>query len=391
MAAEIRIGRILGIPVYLHLTFLIILPLFVYFFSAPQDQVRILSIPMTFTQLDADLWVKYAFGTTATVIFFLTIFTHELAHSYVARSYGVKIRSITLMIFGGVSSMEDVPRDPGQEWRMAFAGPFSSFAVGVFSLALMYVIDLVDIASMLADGIVILLGLVGIYNLLLAGFNMIPAFPMDGGRVLRAYFATKMPYMEATRKAARIGRYFAVGMAILGIFNIFLILIALFVYIAASEEEKSVTVTESLHGVPVKHVMTGAVQTAHPDMTVQQLHELMLATGHMGFPVVDGALLLGIVTHADSAKVPRESLGIVRVRDIMTRDVVSVDPDTDSSKALRTMYDSKISMLVVVDRGALVGVVTQKDFMRAVNTFLAQKQVIRWGEQFPHQPPPPSV
>ena len=391
MATEIRIGRILGIPVYLHLTFLIILPLFVYLFSAPQTQVRIFGMPMTFTDLDADLWVKYAFGTAATLIFFLTIFTHELAHSYVARSYGVKIRSITLMIFGGVSSMEDLPRNPGQEWRMAFAGPFSSLAIGVTSLLTMYAIDPIISESMIGEGIVILLGLMGIYNLLLAGFNMIPAFPMDGGRVLRAYLASKMPYMEATKKAARVGRYFAIGMGIFGIFtfNFFLILIAMFVYIGASEEEQAVTVTESLHGVPVKQLMIGAVQVAHPDMTVQQLHELMLATGHMGFPVVDSALL-GIVTHAESVKVPRESLGIVRVRDIMTRNVVSVDPDMDSSKALRAMYDSKVGMLVVLDHGALVGIVTHKDFIRAVNSALAQRHVMRWGEQFPPQPPPSS-
>src|SRR4030065_2194306 len=95
MATEIRIGRILGIPVYLHLTFLIILPLFVYLFSAPQTQVRIFRMSMTFTDLDADLWVKYAFGTAATLIVFLTIFTHELAHSYVARSCGGEIRRST--------------------------------------------------------------------------------------------------------------------------------------------------------------------------------------------------------------------------------------------------------------------------------------------------------
>jgi CBS domain-containing protein len=220
---------------------------------------------------------------------------------------------------------------------------------------------------------------------------MIPAFPMDGGRVLRAYFVSKMPYMEATKKAARVGRYFAIGMAIVGIFflNFFLILIALFVYIGASEEEQAVTITESLHGVPVRQLMTDAVQVVHPDMTVQQLHELMLATGHMGFPVVENGLV-GIVTHADSAKVPRESLGLTRIRDVMTKDVVSVAPDMDSSKALRLMYDRKISRLVVVDQGRLLGIVTHKDFMRAVNAALSQRQVMKWGAQFPPQPPPTS-
>jgi len=389
MAAEIRIGRILGIPVYLHLTFLIILPLFVYLFSDPENPVKILGIPVSFAELDAESWVKYVFGTIATAIFFLTIFVHELAHSYLARSYGVRIKSITLMLFGGVSSMEEIPRDPHQEWRMAFAGPFSSFAIGGVSLLLMIALDPLADGSVLGEGTVLLLGLMAVYNLLLAGFNMIPAFPMDGGRVLRAYFASKMPYIDATRKAVRVGRYFAIGMAIFGIFslNFFLILIAMFVYIGASEEEQSVTITESLHGIPVRQVMASPVQTAHPDMTVQQLHELMLATGHMGFPVA-GAGIEGIVTHAESKKVPRESLGIMRVRDIMAKDFLSVDPGTDSAKALRMMYDGKQSMLLVLENGALVGLVTQKDFMRAVNIALSQRRVMRWGEQFPPQPPP---
>jgi Zn-dependent protease len=368
MAAEIRIGRIFGIPVYLHLTFLIILPLFVYLFSAPSQQVKILGIPMTFTTLDTALWVKYAFGTVATAMFFATIFVHELAHSYLARAYGVKVKSITLMLFGGVSSMEEMPRDPRQEWRMAFSGPLTSFVIGIVSLGAMYGLDAVVGSSVFGDGMVILLGLIGIYNLLLAGFNIIPAFPMDGGRVLRAYLASKMSYIEATRKAARVGRYFAIGMAILGIFifNFFLILIALFVYIGATEEEQSVAITESLHGVPVRQVMSGPVLTAHPDMTVQQLHELMLATGHMGFPVVDGALQ-GLVTHADSSRVPREAVGTVRVRDIMSKDLTIVAPEMDGAKALKLFYERRAVMLMVVENGALIGIVTHKDFARAVN------------------------
>jgi Zn-dependent protease/CBS domain-containing protein len=391
MAAEIRIGRILGIPVYLHLTFLIILPLFVYLFSAPRDSVTMFGIQLNFTELDAALWVKYAFGTLATIIFFMTILIHELAHSYLARSYGVKIRSITLMLFGGVSAMEDIPRDPRQEWRMAFAGPFSSLTIGGVSLLLMFAIDPLTDGSVAVEGVTILLGLMAVYNLLLAGFNLIPAFPMDGGRVLRAYFASRMPYLDATMKAARIGRYFAIGMGILGIFtlNFFLILIALFVYIGASEEEQAVTITESLHGIQVRQLMTDAVQVVHPDMTIQQLHEIMLATGHMGFPVVENGLV-GVVAQADTAKLPREALSTTRIRDIMVREPLTVSPDTDASKALRLMYDRRMSRLMVMDQGRLVGIVTHKDFMRAVNYALSRKRGTVWGEQFPPQPPPAS-
>src|SRR5512137_1526898 len=131
MAASIRIGRIFGIPIYMHLTFFIILPLFIYVFSAPPSQVTILGIPLSFTDLPVHLWVKYLFGTAAAIIFFLTVLAHEVAHSYLAQKYGVKIKNITLMVFGGVSSMEDIPRKDGQEWRMAAAGPFTSLAIGL--------------------------------------------------------------------------------------------------------------------------------------------------------------------------------------------------------------------------------------------------------------------
>ncbi|MBN1677670.1 MAG: CBS domain-containing protein [Candidatus Thermoplasmatota archaeon] len=386
MAAAIRIGRILGIPIYLHLTFLLILPLFIYIFSAPATDVTIADIPLSFRGLETDLWVKYAFGTVAALVFFGTILAHELAHSYLALRYGVKIRSITLMVFGGVSSMEELPRLPGQEWRMAFAGPFTSMVVGLISYGLVLLLRLLELDSMLLDGVVILLGLMAVYNLLLAGFNMIPAFPMDGGRVLRAYFASKMSYLEATKKAARIGRYFAIAMGIFGIFyNFFFILIALFVYIAATEEEQATTITESLQGLTVRDLMTREVEVVHPDMSVQQLHDLMLATHHMGFPVVDNGLV-GIVTLSDTHKVPKDRLHLTQINDIMTRNVITVDPGEDAARALKLMSERKIGRLVVEEAGRLAGIVTQKDFLRAIDMASVRQGLARWGEQF--QPPP---
>ncbi len=388
MAAAIRIGRILGIPIYLHLTFLLILPLFIYIFSAPSVDVVIAGMPLSFRGLETDLWVKYAFGTVAALVFFGTILAHELAHSYLALRYGVKIRSITLMVFGGVSSMEELPRLPRQEWRMAFAGPFTSMVVGLVSYGFVLLLRLFDFGHVLLEGTVILLGLMAVYNLLLAGFNMIPAFPMDGGRVLRAYFASRMSYIEATKKAARIGRYFAIAMGIFGIFyNFFFILIALFVYIAATEEEQATTITESLQGLTVRDLMTREVQVVHPDMAVQQLRDMMLATRHMGFPVVDNDLV-GIVTLSDTHKVPKEKLPLARVRDIMTTNVITVRPDEEAARALKLMSEKKIGRLVVQEAGRLVGFVTRKDFLRAIDMASAKQGSMRWGEQF--QPPPPT-
>ncbi len=284
--------------------------------------------------------------------------------------------------------MEEIPRQPGQEWRMAFAGPLSSLLVGAASYLLMVVLKLVESGSVIIEGMVILLGLMALYNMLLAAFNLIPAFPMDGGRVLRAFFATRMPYLEATKKAARIGRYFAIGMAVFGIFyNFWFILIALFVYIGASEEEQATTISESLQGVTVRQLMSSSVQVVHPDMTVQQLHDLMLSTRHMGFPVVDNGLV-GIVTLSDTHKVSREQLPHARVRDIMTRDVVTVPPDMDASKALYLTSERRIGRLVVMEGGRLAGIVTKKDFLRAVDVMAARKQATRWGQQFPPTEPP---
>lgn len=391
MAAAIRIGRIFGIPIYLHLTFLIILPLFIYVFSAPPNQVNVLGVPLSFTNLNASLAVKYLFGTVATIIFFATIVAHEVAHSYLAQKYGVKIKSITLMIFGGVSQMEEVPRGYGQEWKMAAAGPFTSLGIGVVTYLAWFGLKFVPNPSLALTGIVILLGLTGIYNLLLAGFNLLPAFPMDGGRVLRSLFAERMPFVEATKRAAKIGRYFAIGMAIFGIFyNLFFIVIALFVYIAASEEEQSTIVTESLRGVSVKELMSTNVEVVHPDTTVQQLHDVMLSTKHMGFPVVDRGLV-GIVTLTDTHKVPRDRVQTTRVADIMTRNVVTVSPETDAAKALTLMIERKVSRLIVMDGPAIAGIVTQKDFMREVNILAVKKQTARWGEQFSQPPLAPPV
>src|SRR5512137_3010448 len=386
MAASIGIGRIFGIPIKLHITFLIIFPLFVYIFSDPSTKTEILSLPMSFKDLAISTLDKYIWGTVAAVLFFAAILAHEVAHSYLALKYGVKIKSITLMIFGGVSAMEEVPRQPGQEWRMAFAGPLTSLVIGCASLLAMILFQLLNATSVEIDALVVLLGMTGIYNILLAGFNLIPAFPMDGGRLLRSFYARRMTFMEATIRAARIGRYFAIAMAIFGLFyNFFFIIIALFVYIGATEEEQATTITESLHGKTVRDLMTAPVQVVHPDMSVQELHDLMLSTRFMGFPVVDNGLV-GIVTLTDTQRYPKDRLQTLRVRDIMTRNVVTVTPDMDASKALALMTQKKISRLVVMEGTNIAGVVTQRDFLRAINIAVVSTRSPKTAF---FQPPPP--
>ena len=391
MSASLKIGRIFGIPIFIHITFLFILPLFVWVFS--EGSGTLLGITMGFGELDASTTVRYIFGTAAAVLFFVTILTHELAHSYLAMKYGVRIKSITLMLFGGVASMEEMPKAPGQELRMAFAGPLSSLLVGAVSYGVMFALDSSSDATVI-QGLAILFGLIALYNVLLAAFNLIPAFPMDGGRVLRSYLASRMSHLEATRKAAKVGRYAAIGMGFIGLitFNIWLILIAFFVYIGATDEEQATVISDSLEGLKVRQIMTDAVQVVHPDMSVHQLLDLMHATRHMGFPVVSGGLV-GIVTVTDTHKVPADRLYFAKVGEIMTRDVVTVPPDMDAAQAFRLMGERKIGRLVVLQDGRLAGILTNKDLRRAVDLANART---RGQGQMPYPPlqvpppPPPS-
>ncbi|UCE90979.1 MAG: site-2 protease family protein [Methanobacteriota archaeon] len=392
-----KIGRIFGIPIYLHLTFLIILPLFVWVFSS--ESLRIFGITLGFEGLDTTMAVEYAFGTAAAVIFFATILAHELAHSYVAIRYGVTIRSITLMLFGGVASMEEMPRKPGQELKMALAGPMTSLAIGLVSYVAMIFVRELAIGTVAAEGLEILLGIIAFYNVLLAGFNLIPAFPMDGGRMLRSFLATRMSNIDATRRAASVAKVLAAAMGVFGIVfgNIFLIFIAFFVYMGAKEEEQATVITESLEGFTVRQLMNENVQTVHPNISVQQMMDTMMATRMMGFPVVDQGLLVGIVTLTDTDKVPKERAGMTMVRDIMSRSVVTVRPNLPASDAIKLISKRNVGRLPVVDdSGALVGIVTRKDFLRMVEIMEARRKGATWGppewhlqhERRQHPPPP---
>lgn len=396
MNSSIKIGRVFGIPIFLHLTFLIILPLFVWVFS--EGNAKLLGITIGFGDLDVVVEVRYIFGTIAAIIFFATILAHELAHSYVAIRYGVKIRHITLMLFGGVASMEEIPRQPGQELKMAFAGPMTSLVIGMVAYLMMVVVDGLGSQAVEVEGVSILLGIIAFYNVLLAGFNLLPAFPMDGGRVLRSFLSSRMSHVEATKKAASVAKVLAAIMAFFGIlsFNVFLIFIAFFVYVGAKEEEQATIISESLEGMTVGQLMTTGVQVVRPDMSVQQLLDMMLVTRRMGYPVVDNGLV-GMVTLSDTNKVPKQEVHLRAVRDIMSTDVVTVPPELPASEALKIMAKRNISRLPVMDSsGSLIGIVTKKDFLRMVEIVEARKRGTAWGQpgwdqQQQWRPPPPQT
>ena len=250
MRASIQIGKVIGIPVRLHFTFLIIVPLIVLMFAEGPGPFGLGDTE------DLSKLFRYFLAAIAAFLFFLSLLLHELSHSYVAMRYGTKIRSITLFIFGGLAMMEDLPREPEKEWRIAIAGPLMSFALGGTFLFAHFGITAAHVA--MYDPLTILLFSLGLLNVVLAAFNLLPAFPMDGGRVLRAFLAKRMQFLKATKKAVFVGKALAVIMAIVGFmpdpfifystgevripFNPWLTLVALFLYIAATEEE-SATIT----------------------------------------------------------------------------------------------------------------------------------------------------
>ncbi|HIH43524.1 MAG TPA: CBS domain-containing protein [Candidatus Methanoperedenaceae archaeon] len=356
MKTSFQIGRIMGIPIRLHITFLLILPVFVLAFAGN---------PAPFFGDIQPAGLRYMLSTAAVLLLFAGILVHEVMHSYFAIRNGVKVQNITLLLLGGVSSMSEIPRNPSVEWKMAFVGPATSLVIGG---ALVFAYEMVVPGFNAGDPYLRLLWLTGTINLMLGIFNLIPAFPMDGGRILRAWLAGRMPYVQATHTAAYVGKMFAFTMGIAGLLipNIWLILIAFFIYIGASEEEKGTEIAFTLEGVSVRDIMSEDVVSVPPDMSIAGLVDLMFEEKHMGYPVVERGSLIGIVTFSDVRNIPREKRGEVRVSDVMSPRVLSVSPGDRAVDVLKLLNSNGIGRTIVIQDGRVVGIVSRTDLVRSI-------------------------
>jgi Zn-dependent protease/predicted transcriptional regulator len=356
-----QIGKVMGIPVRLHLTFLLIIPWVAYIFAGVSTTMLGKVYGFGMVQPELSRWM-YSFAFA--VLLFLCVALHELGHSYVALRYGIAIRSITLYLFGGVASMENIPRDPRMELWLAFAGPAVSGGLSLL-LGLAYIP-----ASFLGayHPLPILLWTLSMMNLILMGFNLIPAFPMDGGRLLRAWFATRMPYVTATKRAASIGKVFAMMMAGIGLFtrSILTLVVALFVYIGASEEERATEINVSLEGIRVRRIMSSNIKTIGPNSTLRELMDLMFNEKHRGYPVVEGDKLQGIVTLTDLQRIPDHLRESTIVSEIMSRKIYVIGPDEEAASAMKIMSERKIRRLPVLEDGKLIGIISREDLVRAI-------------------------
>ncbi len=365
MKVSFQIGKIMGIPIKLHITFLLILPVFALIFASNPA-------PYGFSNV-SEVSTRYILAFATTILLFSSILLHEIGHSYFAKKYGVKIDSITLLLFGGVASMEEIPRNPAQEAKMAIAGPMVSFTIGTMCLLFNGVIS--GLQPSFSDGNIFhVIWLLGYINLIVGVFNLLPAFPMDGGRILRAWFATSMSYVKATQKAAYIGKMFAFMMGIFGIVGVpgliypnpWFILIAFFIYIGASEEARTTTVSVILEKVPVQKVMSSDIVSVQPSMTIDELSKLMFEKKHMGYPVIEGNNLKGIVTFTDMHTIPQQERANVLVSDVMTRDVATIPIDADASEALKLISTRNIGRVLVTDNNSIAGILSRTDLVRAL-------------------------
>lgn len=372
MAPSLKIGSVMGIPIKLHITFLLILPFIAFSFAVSPAPFGFSNVP--------DMWVRIGLSLLAAIFLFVCVLIHELAHSYIAVHNGIKIGGITLFLFGGVSEMEDIPRNPAVEMLMAFVGPATSVVLGIIFAAIYYLIPAVRQNMYLGTTVWLLMYM----NIALGIFNIIPAFPMDGGRVLRGFLAERMPYIKATRIAVSVGKTFAYILALLGILiwsygGVWFIVIALFIYMAASEEERSTTISLTLESIKVKDIMTPEVHTMDAGATVAQAIDTMFKLKHLGYPVMENGKMVGIVTLTDVSRLPPEARSATPVRDVMTRKVITLKPDDDAFEALQKLSTNKIGRLVVVEGDRIAGIISRTDVLKALELY----EVARTGKAQP--------
>ncbi|MCS7178072.1 MAG: site-2 protease family protein [Anaerolineae bacterium] len=356
---SLKLITIQGIPVRVHITFPLVLLWAAVQFGRGQTHVGQGAL----------------FGVVVTLLLFLCVVLHELAHSLLAIQFGGRVIEITLLPLGGVAQMERLPERPYQELLMALAGPVTSGVIGV-GLALLTVflfplrIWTDFLRSLSSSGPLswsYLLPYLAITNLFLAGFNLLPAFPMDGGRVLRAILATVMPYGRATALAVRVGQALAWMLGLLGLLSrdVLLILVALFVYSGATQEGHLVQLRTALAGLRVRQVYSHSPQVVHPEDPLGHAADLMLEGFQSDFPVCEEGRVVGMLTRTGVLRGLKEHGPQIAIRQVMEPEFLVVGPDDDLFDVQQRISESGAEAVPVVDGGIFLGLLTRQDLEEA--------------------------
>lgn len=358
---SIKLLKIKGIDIKVHLTFVLILIWAAYRWSVSTGE-----------------GVQGAlFGIVATLLLFVSVTLHELGHSFQALKYGVKVRDITLMPMGGLAQMEEIPEDPNKELRIAIAGPLVNFGIAALLIgvgALLNARALVSLEELQASlGHVSWSGLLAYLtsaNLMLGLFNLIPAYPMDGGRVLRALLAKKMNHAKATKIAAQVGQGLALLMGLWGFMSgsWTLVLIAIFIWMGAGQENQGVQVKHILGETTVGQAMTRSPHALRVNDSLSKAVELTLSTSQADFPVLEWGSnrLAGLISEVDLLR-GLQSLGAdAAAREIMRTRVAYASPDEPLHTAQQKMLMGRTRALPVLNaEGELLGLLTAGDINEA--------------------------
>jgi Zn-dependent protease/CBS domain-containing protein len=355
MGNSLRLLRVKGIDIRVHITFPLILV-----WAAIQ-----------FGWLNGLGMDGAIFGIIVTLLLFSIVVLHELGHSLAALRYGVPVKQIVLLPIGGVAQLARMPEKPAQEFVIAIAGPLVNVALALvfaiiaplagFTLTMGSLSEnILDLARASMSSI---FAYVFISNLFLAGFNLLPAFPMDGGRILRAILAARMSYPRATAIAVTIGQALAWLLGLYGFLGggFFIVLIAIFIFVGASQEGQLVQLRSVLGSLQVEQAYSRQAQTLSPESTLNDVVELTLNSFQADFPVCDGSSLVGIITHSRLIqtlnKYPPETL----VRDVMVEGIPYVSPDEGLFEVQKRFSEYGVDALPVVDQGRFLGIITSKD------------------------------
>jgi len=361
MKGAIRLGSIRGIEIGVHYNWLLIFFLVAW------------SLAMGYFPQSYPGWTQLVYWTTgviASILLFVSVLLHELAHSFVAQARGLPVRSITLFIFGGVSNIVREAENPRTEFAMAVVGPLSSLVIaGVF-----YGLFLVVPNKL--DPLVALLSYLALINAFLAVFNLIPGFPLDGGRVLRSIiWGATGNLVKATNIAATVGRLFGWGLIGVGLFQIlrgnflgglWIAFIGWFLSNAADSSRQETTVQEYLKGFKVKDVMTPNPQTISPGATVLEVVQGIFSQYHRrAVPVARDDKLVGIVTLTNIRGLPQEKWAITPVEAIMTKAPLQcVSPEDDLARAMAMIAEQDVNQVLVCTDSGLVGIISRADIIR---------------------------
>ncbi|MGE0372627.1 MAG: site-2 protease family protein [Gammaproteobacteria bacterium] len=334
-------------------------------------------------------------GVTFMVLLFLCVLLHEFGHVFAARRYGVQTPDITLLPIGGVARLERIPEQPSQELAIAAAGP----AVNVVIAALLFLVmggtiqpDAMEPRNA-GDN---LLASLLIANVFLVVFNLIPAFPMDGGRMLRALLAYRWGYGRATQVAASIGQGVAFLLGFLGLFtNPMLLFIAVFVYLGAASEAHAVQMRQVSQGMRVSDAMITRFETLSPLSRIEDAVQCLIQTTQHEFPIVDGAgVMRGILTRDDMIRALRDQGPDLSVTEVMRRDIPTVHRAQSLENALRVLQENRLPAIAVIDSaGKLVGLVTPENIGETMMVMSARPQkrfASPWGNGTGSTSRPPS-